>query len=119
MTYAWDEVQKETMQMVDDYLPRLLPVMEGMIEEFRGNLQEDSYEYLNMAIDGLNWIIEVYNATKDIINAEEAVIDSAWMDEKMKAFGSAVVDKKDGEVAALLEEAVVPFLKKMQEVAKA
>ncbi|MDE6744647.1 MAG: hypothetical protein K2J95_12265 [Lachnospiraceae bacterium] len=117
MVYAWDEQQKEAMQEAAGYLSRLIPAAEGMADEFKGELQEDSYDMLDMVVEGLNWIIQVYNGTKDVINKETEQIDSKAMDQKISAFGTAYTSHDQSGIVSGLEDAVLPFLRKMKEIA--
>ncbi len=117
IVYAWDEQQKEAMQEAAGYLSRLIPAAEGMADEFKGELQEDSYDLLDMVVEGLNWVIQVYNGTKDVINNEAEQIDSKAMDQKMSKFGSAYTAHDQSGIASGLEEAVLPFLRKMKKIA--
>lgn len=115
--YAWDEQQKEAMQEAAGYLSRLIPAAEGMADEFKGELQEDSYDVLDMVVEGLNWVIQVYNGTKEVINGEQEQINSKAMDQKISKFSSAYTAHNQGDIASGLEEAVLPFLRKMKEIA--
>ena len=115
--YTWNEQQKEAMQEAAGYLSRLIPAAEGMTEEFKGELQEDSYDMLDMVVNGLNWVIQIYNGTKVVINKEQEQIDSKAMDEKILRFGTAYTDHDQSGIALGLEEAVLPFLRKMKEIA--
>lgn len=117
VVYTWNEQQKEAMQEAADYLSRLIPAAEGMTDEFKGELQEDSYDMLDMVVNGLNWVIQIYNGTKDVINKAQEQIDSKAMDEKILQFGSAYTAHNQDGIVMGLEEAVLPFLRKMKEIA--
>lgn len=117
IVYAWDEQQKEAMQEAAGYLSRLIPAAEGMADEFKGELQEDSYDMLDMVVEGLNWVIQVYNGTKDVINQETEQVDSKTMDQKITKFGTAYTAHDQSGIVSGLEEAVLPFLRKMKEIA--
>lgn len=117
IVYAWDEQQREAMQEAAGYLSRLIPAAEGMVDEFKGELQEDSYDLLDMVVEGLNWVIQVYNGTKDVINKETEQVDSKAMDQKITKFGSAYTAHDPSGIVSGLEEAVLPFLRKMKEIA--
>lgn len=117
LNYTWNEEQKEAMQEASSYLERLIPVAKELLTEFQEEIKEDSYEYLNLVIDGLNWIIELYNSTMDVINEAEDQVDTSEMDRAMKRFGSAVAAQDKVIVAEELEQNVIPFLNKMKEIA--
>lgn len=117
IVYAWDEQQREAMQEAAGYLSRLIPAAEEMADEFKGELQEDSYDVLDMVVEGLNWVIQVYNGTKDVINKETEQVDSKAMDQKITKFGTAYTAHDQSGIVSGLEEAVLPFLRKMKEIA--
>lgn len=117
LNYTWNEEQKEAMQEASSYLERLIPVAKELLTEFQEEIKEDSYEYLNLVIDGLNWIIELYNSTMDVINEAEDQVDTSEMDRAMKRFGSAVAAQDKVIVAEELEQNVIPFLNKMKKIA--
>lgn len=117
IVYAWDEQQREAMQEAAGYLSRLIPATEEMADEFKGELQEDSYDVLDMVVEGLNWVIQVYNGTKDVINKESEQVDSKAMDQKISKFGTAYTAHDQSGIVSGLEEAVLPFLRKMKEIA--
>ena len=115
--YTWSEEQKEAMQEAASYLERLIPVAEELLAEFQGDVKEDSLDYLKLVIDGLNWVIELYNVTRDVINEQEEQIDTETMDKAMKRFGSAVAAHDEVVIAEELNQSVLPFLRKMKEIA--
>ncbi len=105
------EQQKEALKTAAEYLEKLIPAMEQVIAEIRGQMQEDTVEFLLQVVDGLNFMIETYNVTRDIVNDPEPLIND---DELEKAVGtlSAGFSKKDyPAIAEELSGDIVPFLK--------
>lgn len=106
------ELQKETIETLKEYLSSLIPCMENVIDEFRGILKEDSWEYLRMLIDGFNWTVEAFNGTMDIINKDGA-IDVKAVDAGVASFTDAYKAKDAAKVADAIEGHVIPFLKQV------
>ena len=48
--------------------------MEQVITEIKGDMQEDTVDFLLQIIDGFNFMIETYNVTRDIVNDPEVLI---------------------------------------------
>lgn len=109
------EEKKEALKAAGEYLERLIPGIGTLCEELRGDRQPDTDEFQKQCIDGLNWVIEIYNRTTDVINMEKIRTDKQALNEKLKELGMAIRDKEDEKIARLLEEAVVPFLSDLKE----
>lgn len=108
-----ESLQKETMESMKDYIENLVPKLEGMVIELKNNIQEDSWEYLRMMIDGFNWVLEAYNGTSSFINADQS-IDEKSMQETVDNLSDAFINQKADETANLIELGVIPFLKMIQ-----
>ncbi|HOO78780.1 MAG TPA: hypothetical protein PLZ77_04265 [Lachnospiraceae bacterium] len=113
-----EQLTLETFTSMADYLPRLIPTLETLIHELREDMQEDTMELLDMAVNGINWVIEAYNATSEIVNRNSLRVDTVQMDQKVKEFGDAYQTKDYAKIADDLENMVIPFLKIMLEVAE-
>lgn len=107
-----ENLQKETMESMKEYIPNLITKLEGMVVELRTNIQEDSWEYLRMMIDGFNWVLEAYNGTSSIIN-KDGIIDEKGVQKTVDDLGEAFIDKKVEETAKAIETGVLPFLKEV------
>lgn len=111
------EQKLEALKNADEYLGKLIPAMEQVISELKGEMQEDTVDFLLQIIDGLNFMIETYNVTRDIVNEPEVLIND---DELEKAVGtlSEGFSKKDyAAIADELSSDIVPFLKVFKEAA--
>lgn len=67
--------QIEALNMALPYCDKMITAVNSIIEEFSGNRQEDTNEYMVSILNGLNWIFEVYNGVQELINKDETVID--------------------------------------------
>ncbi|SHO48805.1 hypothetical protein [Anaerocolumna xylanovorans] len=102
--------QIEVLGEFYDYSKKLIPAVETVISELKGNRQEDTEEFLNMVIHGINWTIEVLNHTMDIINAGEAIIDKEQINEGILGLERAIREKDDNGAAEVLKDKILPFL---------
>lgn len=102
--------QLEALEELYHYTQKLIPAIETVGGELRGNRQEDTNEYLKSIINGVNWIIEVLNRTMDLINEEETVIDKEKVNSGVLMLGEAIKEKNDEKIANSLTEDILPFL---------
>ncbi len=67
--------QIEALQVASPYCGKIIKALNNLIDEYSGNKQEDTDEYMKSVINGLNWIFEVYNGTSSLINEGGVVIN--------------------------------------------
>ena len=103
------ELQKETLASINEYLGNLIPGMKNAANELSGDFKEDTWEYLRMNMDGFNWVIQAYNGTQEIINADGTVIDNKDID------GTAYKSKDAAAIATSINDDIIPFLEKLKE----
>lgn len=108
------EYQKETIVMVKEYLTKLIPGMNNSIAELKGDMKEDTWEYLRMIIDGFNWVVEAYNGVSSIINKDN-IIDENAVEMDVKNLGKSFKAKNPEETASVLENGILPFLKTLSD----
>lgn len=104
------ELQKETIETLKEYLGNLIPGMQTVAGELKGEIKEDTWEYLRMILDGFNWVIEAYNGVRDCINKESAVVDDKSFDAGVKKLSDAYVKRNGEAVADALEGEIIPVL---------
>lgn len=114
------EEQKEALRVAKDYLVKLIPGMESLIPELRGDRKEDTDDFLKQCLDGLNWIIQIYNRTSDLINEGKVRIMKEQVNDCIVHFNKVMQSKDDKKVAEALEKDIIVFLhnllKAMEEV---
>ena len=109
--------QKEALKVASQYCDKLIPGIENVINELKGEKLPDTDEFLKHILDGVNWIIGVFNGTKDLINADFQVIDKENVNQSVVAFNTAVNDKNDQKIVVSLSEILV-FIKNMKSAAE-
>lgn len=112
------EEKQEALKAAGEYLERLIPGIRTLCEELRGDRQPDTDEFQKQCIDGLNWVIEIYNRISDIVDAEKIHTEKQELNAKLMELGAAIKDKEDEKIARILEEAVLPFLSDLQGAAQ-
>ncbi len=105
------EQKKEALKTASDYLERLIPAMEKVISEIKGDMQEDTIDFLHQIIDGLNFMIETYNVTRDIVNDPSPLINDDQLEKSVGILSDGFSKKDYVCIADELSENIVPFLK--------
>jgi len=109
--------KREALEVMDEYLDKLIPGIEAAAQELEYDKKPDTDSFLKKCIDGLNWVIEIYNRVSDVWDAEEGKIDKEEMNPVIKELGKALQDKEDVRIAENLRR-VVPFLAKIKAAIK-
>lgn len=108
----------DALSMASEYMDKLIPSMETVVSEIKGEMKDDTVDFLMQIIDGFNFILEVYNATEDVINGEEVLINNDALEETISSLSNGFSKKDYAKIAEDLEAAIVPFLKVYNEAAK-
>lgn len=112
------EEKKEALEVAGEYLGKLIPCMRTLCGELRGDRQPDTDDFQKQCIDGLNWIIEIYNRTNDMLDAEKIHVKKEELNARLIELGAAIKGKEDEKIARLLEDVVIPFLSDLKEAAE-
>lgn len=112
------EEQIEALEVAYGYSKKLINAIGNVIQELRVKRLEDTQEYLDSIISGLNWTIEVINGTKDVLNEKEEVIKKEEVNQVVMNLSESLVNKDDKATANIMEKDIVPFLYLFQKAAK-
>ena len=82
------EQQKEALLTARDYIGKLLDAVDVVGVELSGEEQEDTKEYLDTILKGVNWTIEVLKRTIDYVNENEELIQKESVNDRMLHFSS-------------------------------
>lgn len=110
--------QIEALKAVIDYNKKLVPALEEINKELRGEQKEDTKEYLNHILKGVNWVIQVVNGTKDLMQVEVEIIEKDSMNQIIENLNKAMEEENNVEVASIIESGILPFIAKVTEKAK-
>ena len=112
------DLQYDILKQLISYSENLIPALQNLIVELRGEEREDTGDYLNEVITGINWEIEVYNQCSDIINERSSYIDKKSMINAVRNLGISLNSGDYRLVADCLENDFLPFLNKLALVSK-
>lgn len=112
------EQQLEALSEAASYLDKLIPAMEQVISEIKGQMQEDTIDFLHQIVDGLNFMIETYNVTKDVINVDGPLINEDVLEACVGRLSEGFKNSDYKAIADELDSSIVPFLKVFKEASK-
>ncbi|NLG03319.1 MAG: molecular chaperone, partial [Clostridia bacterium] len=72
--------------------------------------------FLAQIINGLNWVIEVFNGTMSLINEEKVLIDKDVINRDVLQLSEALIAKDDAHIATAIDSGILPFLNEFQEI---
>lgn len=93
-----DDYRQQQMDVLKEAVPyseKLIGAIEKVSDELAGVPFPETHDAVNVIIEGLNWLFEVYNGTKVIIEA--GAVDEAEANSGVKELSEAV--KADDDVA--------------------
>ena len=59
--------QLEVLEEAKDYCQKVLHCIDTVIPELKGDKKDDTDEYLRMTVDAVNNTLEMYNATRSLV----------------------------------------------------
>ena len=102
--------QLDVLRTMYDYNKKLRTGITEVVEEIRTERKEDTQEYLEIVLKGLNWVIQVVNGTKDLLNEKEIIIDKDIINADVMELNQAYMKKDELAIADLLEKSFLPML---------
>ena len=111
------EQKLEALKTAEEYLEKLIPAMEEVISEIKGDMKEDTVDFLLQIIDGFNFMIETYNVTRDIVNDPEPLINDDQLEITVGKLSDGFSKKDYPAIADELATDIVPYLKVFKEAA--
>ncbi|MGN0155440.1 MAG: hypothetical protein ACI4A3_13395 [Lachnospiraceae bacterium] len=110
---AREQMQRDILKELISYSDNLIPALQELIEELKGEEKEDTSDFLNEVITGINWEIEVYNQCATLINEKSSYIDKKAMITAVNNLGQSLNSGDYKQVAECLEADFLPFLNKL------
>lgn len=101
--------QLELLKTLAEFNDGLVHNIGIIIKEYRGARLDDTNNFMDGIVDAMNWEIEAFNVTKDLINEDGEVINREQFEDAVIALNMSIKDKDDGAMASCLEEISVFF----------
>ena len=104
----------EALEAARDYSERLKKGMQTVAEALRNNTRDADIEtLLKQCIDGLNWVIEIYNRTSDVLNEVGIQIQKEQMNQSVMELSTALKEDDGVKIADCFENGAIPFLEEI------
>lgn len=100
----------EALDVANDYCTRLYKGVIALVDELRSGRLDDTEEYMKTVINGINWVFEVYNATKELIDETCNIIDKDEVNKGAAELAKAIGDNDDNMIADKLQNVIAPFI---------
>lgn len=108
----------EALEAARDYSERLKRGMQTLAEALHaGNRDADIETLLKQCTDGLNWVIEIYNRTSDVLDEGGTQIQKEQVNQSIMGLSAALQENDDAKIADSFETGVIPFLETFCQVA--
>ncbi len=108
-----EQMQRDVLVELISYSNSLIPALQDIIEELRGESKKDTNDYLGEVIAGINWEIEVYNQCASLINSKSSYIDKKSMIVAVKNLSISLNSGNTLQIADCFEQDFLPFLNKL------
>lgn len=93
-----EDIRQQQIDVLKEAVPyseKLLGAIEKVSEELAGESYPETHDAVNVIIEGLNWLFEVYNGTKGLINSEGSAVDEEQTNSAVKELSEAVTANDD------------------------
>lgn len=108
-----DDIRKEqieALEVMSNYDVRLAKGIRNILRELREEEKEDTKEYLNEIINGLNWTIEAVNGTITLLNETKLRIEKEKYNTCIAKLSEALKNGSNEAVADALEQEILPLI---------
>lgn len=109
--------QMEVLETVCEYNVKLISGIQDVIEIVHEDEAVDP-EYLNLIIEGINWVIQVTNLTLPLLNQDHERINKDQVSNTMNHLSSALLEGESNKIADILQNGVLLFLEDVEKAAK-
>lgn len=93
-----EDIRQQQIDVLKEAVPyseKLLGAIEKVSEELAGECYPETHDAVNVIIEGLNWLFEVYNGTKELINSEGCAVDEEQANSAVKELSEALAANDD------------------------
>lgn len=111
------DIQKDALKQLVAYSDKLIPAVEQVVVELTEDKQDDTMEFLNTIITGINWEIEIFNCCEKLINGNKKWIDKSEMSKAVSNLGGVLKEGDYNNIARCLEDDFLMFLKNLRQAA--
>lgn len=108
--------KREALEEMKNYNIKLEKGILSLTKELKEDPQEDTMEFLETVVNGINWVIQVTNLTMDLLNEGKVRITKEEINDDILSLNEALKNDDKVKAADLLENQVLAFIKKLDMV---
>lgn len=112
-----EDIRQQQIDVLIDAVPyseKIADAIEKVSSELLGVSLPETREAVDVIVEGINWLLEVYNGTKSIINPKKDMINEIKANEAVTKLSSALASGKDEEIGLALRD-VGTFVKEFHD----
>lgn len=99
----------------EDYIGRLSAGMKVLAKELKKERTADTEKLLSQCVDGVNWIVGIYNQLKYVINKDTDRIEKETANQALMEYSMALQENDSLKISECLEKHMLPFLEMMNQ----
>lgn len=108
--------QMEAVGVLKNFLDKLIPNLETLCTELKGQRKADTAAFQKECLDAFNWVIEVYNRIPDALELSDKKLDKGAVNQAITELAEALKAGEDALIAEKLENGVSGFLRELREI---
>ena len=108
-------LQSDVYETVADYLPKLIRTANLVAGEFLEGEQEDTRDLFDQVVEGINWVLDVYNHSPLALYRGQGRGEKAQLEQMIQRLSQAISRNNKSEMANSLSEDMIPFLQAFHE----
>lgn len=113
-----EELQQEleALQVLNQFLDKLIPNMENLCRELRGASKPDTQAFKKQCLDAFNWTIEIYNRVPHVFELCGEKLDKEETNQVILSLGEAVKTGDDAATAERIENGALIILHRLKKM---
>lgn len=108
-------LQREVYATAADYLPKLIRTANLVVSEFREAEQEDTRDLFDQVVNGINWVLDVYNHSPSSLYRGQESGEKEDLEKMVLRLSQAISRNNKSEMANSLSDDLIPFLQAFHE----
>lgn len=100
----------EALEALKSYNEKVVKALNEILPELKGEKKEDTDEYFQHILKGINWEIQVINGTMNYLNRNNEIISKDDVNNGIAKLNDAINAKDSQKIADVVEKELLPFL---------
>ncbi len=106
----YKEQQKEALITTHEYIQKLKTAIPKAAGELKGQMLDDTVDYLKAILNGVNFVTEVFNRTRDYLNGDKERLNKDKYNDMVLHFMEAYREGPKERIGEALEEDILTYV---------